>query len=283
MKSLIRGARQVARPAVLAALHRRNLHASDRVTGSAPAIVSLTTFGVRLEAVHLAIESIARGSVRPQRMILWLDEPGALESLPAPLLRLKARGLEIGLTDRMGPHAKYFPSLAVVDPSQVLVTADDDILYPRMWLERLLRGQALTPDAVVANYVKVFQQEEGTQPAPYATWPAAWSTVPHRRNFALGVSGVVYPQRMIAALRNAGQGFLTCSPRADDIWLHYVAVTERIAVRQAGRIPTHFATLPAAGATLKSSNVDQGLNDVQINDTYDADTLTWLAGIGAVQ
>ena len=37
-------------------------------------VVSLTTFGNRIHNVHLAIESIMQGTVKPNKIVLWLAE-----------------------------------------------------------------------------------------------------------------------------------------------------------------------------------------------------------------
>ena len=77
--------------------------------GNSGPVVSLTTYGKRVQAVYLAIESIARGSALPSRLILWIDDPALYANLPPTLLRLKRRGLEIRYCKNFGPHKKYYP------------------------------------------------------------------------------------------------------------------------------------------------------------------------------
>ena len=103
------------------------------------AVVSLTTYGRRVGAVHLAIESIARGDTKPSRLILWLDDAALFANLPRPLLRLEHRGLEIRLCKNYGPHKKYYPYVESQKAFPYpLATADDDVIYPRSWLAGLL-------------------------------------------------------------------------------------------------------------------------------------------------
>ncbi len=75
-------------------------------------MVSLTSYGTRIGRVAYAIESIAAGTARPRRLVLWLDDPTRFAARPAALRRLERRGLEVRLTENLGPHTKYFPSLA---------------------------------------------------------------------------------------------------------------------------------------------------------------------------
>ncbi len=61
-------------------------------------IVTLTTFGQRLNDVYLAIESIMQGSLLPNRIILWLADDMRGKVLPVTLQKQMARGLEIEYT-----------------------------------------------------------------------------------------------------------------------------------------------------------------------------------------
>ena len=74
-------------------------------------VVSLTTFGRRSAMVHFAIESIARGSILPSRLILWIDDDALFDNLPAKIKRLQKRGLEVKFCKNYGPHTKYYPYL----------------------------------------------------------------------------------------------------------------------------------------------------------------------------
>jgi hypothetical protein len=67
---------------------------------------------------------------------------------------------------------------------------------------------------------------------PYRAWPMCETTVPSESVFATGVSGVAYPVKVLAALRDRGDEFMSVCPRADDFWLHYAAVATGTPVRQ---------------------------------------------------
>ena len=65
--------RQVRRDLRRLALRNRFSRASI-VDPTSTFVVTMTTHGARLRDVHVALESIARGTVLPARVILWLDE-----------------------------------------------------------------------------------------------------------------------------------------------------------------------------------------------------------------
>lgn len=238
------------------------------VTGEGP-VVCVTSHGYRLQHVHLTLESIASGDLKPGRLLLCLDEQERELPRTAPLRRLQARGLEIIYGPRCGPHQKY---LAYVQQASVLehplATADDDVLYPRYWLQDLLSAHGRMPDVIHCYRAhRVGLQESGL--AAYRTWLPCEDTRPSLLNFATGVSGVIYPARFQRWLREQGRGFDTCCPRADDIWLHVNAVRCGMPIAQLHNEPVHFVGAPGTRqGALHRHNVSQGGNDQQLGATY---------------
>jgi hypothetical protein len=260
-------------------LGRQNLTATTPVTGEAPVCVSLTTYGKRLESVFITIESIAAGDVRPARLILWLDDPAAFEIPSEELRRLVSRGLELQLTENLGPHTKYYPYVSGEnDRVLALVTADDDIIYPPTWLAGLLAGHRRHAEDVICYRAWVVGTKDGAI-TPYDSWDPCLSTEPSVRNFATGVSGVLYPPAMIQQIAAAGLSFKDTCPAADDIWLHATALRAGRKVRQVTRNPQHFPLVPDTQATgLAHSNFVGKRNDLQAAATYSAEDIAVLDG-----
>lgn len=267
-RKVSRRSREILSPFTLMYLSILNRIKRSSILGSEPALVSMTSHGERTEAVFATIEAIGRGRVKPSRLILWLDDQARFENLPLSLRRLQARGLEIKLTQNLGPHTKYFPSLAEVETGNRLVTADDDILYPRDWLRRLVEAAREYPDFVNCHRAKIVRVKDGVM-LPYNDWRDCWGHGGDAAVFATGVSGVIYPATMVEALKQRGRAFQDCAPRADDVWLHAVAVDEGIPVRQIGVAAVHFAATPSTQHLgLMHINVHQSENDTQISGTY---------------
>ena len=259
-------------------LGRRITSSTMSVLGQVPVVVSLTTYGDRVAQVGYTVESIAAGTVRPARMILWLDDPMTFQDLPEPVRRLQERGLEVRLTVNHGPHTKYVGALPIVQEwDLVLVTADDDILYPRTWLSRLWMAHQAQPH-LVHCYRAAVVQSDGASIAPYTSWPMCTSTRPSLANLATGVSGVIYPRSVCADLLARGTAFERACPKADDIWLHWVELQNRVAVRQLSRIPRHFPTVPGTqDQALMTHNLAGSGNDRSIAGLYTLDDVSALA------
>lgn len=253
---------------------------STAVTSGGP-IVSLTSYGDRIRKVHLTIESIALGNLLPARLILWLQDENLSRNPPAALTRLVKRGVEVHFANNFGPHTKYYPYLEISDTfDSPLVTADDDILYPRDWLEKLVLAFRERPDVVNCYRARVIAFQ-GNRLAKYDQWELCNSTDASFRHFATGVSGVIYPPALLASVKKASRAFEQCCPKADDIWLHAQALRAGYKVRQFVPKALHFMVRPGTQQTaLLYSNAvasDAG-NDRQAMLTYNESDLEKILG-----
>ncbi|MCA4133606.1 hypothetical protein [Arthrobacter sp. M4] len=256
-----------------------NRFSHQPVTGTADVVVSMTSYGERIRTVDVALESIARGIARPRRLILWLDEPEAMDHLPKGLERLRERGLEVKLSQNFGPHTKYFPYVACNGHSNSpLVTADDDIIYPDTWLQELVEANQARPTMIHGHWVRTITVNGGSLTG-YQDWIRRRDTLPGLNNFALGVSGVIYPPRMLKELKARGDVFQDACPGADDIWLHWVALRAGIPVCQVDGVSRHFPMIPGSQAnTLSDLNVGQSRNDHWIRALYSTADVSAMTG-----
>jgi hypothetical protein len=255
-----------------------NQHALYSVIEAQGPVVSMTTFSDRTKTVHLAIESIARGRKRPSKMVLWLDDKHVFNHLPATLERLKARGLTIRLSKDYGPHKKYYPYVESQGTFDLpLVTADDDVLYPRFWLAGLLNSYREVPDVIHCYRAHVIEMN-GSELAKYVDWKMCTTSKAGFRHIATGVSGILYPPSFLYILKNAGTAFETCCPKADDLWLHVHALRAGFKVRQVYGSDRLFPFIPGTQETaLHLENVTSDGNDRQIQATYTKADIEMLA------
>lgn len=242
-----------------------------RVTSKkSPVVVSMTTHGARIDRVHVAIESVARGSLRPRRHILWLDDPELFANLPRTVRRLRRRGLEvIAVPPGYRVHTKYFPYVeSIEEHTELFASNEDDILYPKDWLAGLLQKHREHPDCVV-TYRAHAVALEGDRVAPYDSWTPCTSDTPSFRYFGTTVSGQLYPPSFLNFVRRQGTAFLEVAPMQDDVWLHHLAITAGVRTVQVTPEAVLFPWVPGTQASgLFWTNVLGGQNDVQIAATY---------------
>jgi hypothetical protein len=245
--------------AQLVPLHLINRFGRALVTHSAGPVVSLTTYGLRAQTVYLAIESIALGEMLPSRLILWIDEPDLLNNLPKTIQRLQSRGLEVRPCRNYKPHKKYYPYVESQESfDRPLVTADDDIVYPRYWLKKLVEANRAFPETINCFFAGDIEFDRTTGKIQMR-WHSCRSTTPRFCFHPIGGPGVIFPPPYLVALRRAGAAFETCCPTQDDLWHHVIALRSGYKVRQILALPPYFSfqSIPGTSRTaLRGSGED---------------------------
>ena len=97
-------------------------------------ILSLTSFPLRTGKLWMVLES------KPSRIIVWLSKCQfpTEESVPVSLLNYREKGVDIEFVEEDYRSHKKYHYVVNRFPNSVLVTLDDDILYPSTMLENLL-------------------------------------------------------------------------------------------------------------------------------------------------
>lgn len=104
-------------------------------------IVTLTTHKKRINTCYLAIESIMNQSIKPKRIILYLDK--TIQKIPSTLKRLQKRGLEIVFVkDDLKVYNKIMHNTDLNKKNPIL-TIDDDIMYPKFMIELILKSNEI--------------------------------------------------------------------------------------------------------------------------------------------
>ncbi|PPF23725.1 glycosyltransferase [Rathayibacter rathayi] len=248
-------------------------------------VVTMTTHGDRLQRVHVALESIARGQARPARLVLWLDDPALHTDLPAPLRRLRRRGVEIRLVDGYRVHTKYYPHLLSGRAGERdLVTSDDDIVYPRTWLRGLLDARSRYPRETVLCYRAHRVGVADGAVAPYTSWTPVADTHAATDVFGTSVSGQLLPRALLGEIAAHGDAFREIAPDADDIWLHVRAVDAGYRIAQIEPRAQLFPFVPRTQQSgLYLVNYWDGGNDRQVRAAYTPEVTALIAADAAAR
>lgn len=196
-----------------------------------PIIVSLTSYSERFDELSLAVYSLLMQSVKPDRIILWLsDEYNDLMELPYEITRYIKNGLEIRFVKDIKSYTKIFYALKEFSDS-IIVTADDDIYYPKNWLEKLYYSYITYPnDIQVHRAHRVLLNKNEIM--PYEKWEKHVSEESARfDNFLTGVGGVLYPPNCFKKEVLREDLFLKLAPTADDVWLWIMALLNNRKIR----------------------------------------------------
>ena len=187
-------------------------------------IVSLTSYGTRINTVHLTILSLLNQSIMPSKLILWLSKDEfTLTELPKKLLCLQSYGLEIAFCDDIRSYKKLIPTMLRY-PNRVLVTFDDDIIYPINQFERLILAHQKFPKAIICNRAHKLSKDKCGKILPYNQWDFDNDELlPCVELMPIGIGGVLYPINSLDQEVLNQQAFMELCPHADDIWFKVMA------------------------------------------------------------
>lgn len=213
-------------------LHSTERGVSDERLCDEEVVVSLTTHGNRIHAVHLAIESIMQQTVLSNRIVLWLSKDAFQgETLPIALQRQVERGLEIAYCEDLGSYTKLIPSLKRF-PGACIITVDDDLAYSPDLLEKLIRAHKSHPSDICAARIHRIVLDEAGSPIPYDEWGRCVEECPKENNLAFftGCGGILYPPGCFTEEVFNRDVFLDACPSADDVWFNAMRLLSGVRV-----------------------------------------------------
>ncbi|GAB3991770.1 hypothetical protein [Nocardioides marmoraquaticus] len=245
------------------------LRGSHRCTGlRTDPLVALTSYPPRMGRVHLTLRSLLRQSRPPGTVVLVLAEeefPG--RALPRKIRRLASRGVEVRWTaDNLRSFKKLVPLLHELS-ERVVVTVDDDVVYPHAWLEELWAAHLRAPTTVWGTRGREIVVRDGRL-QPYGTWPFAGPSTSSDLTLLTGMGGILYPPGSLPTETSDVGAAMRLCPRADDVWFKACAAAAGTEVRQVGSEPLDLPTRwRGQRSGLTATNLHGGENDRQLRET----------------
>ena len=216
------------------------LGVTDKKYGGEEVIVSLTSFGKRINEVYLAIESIMQGTLKPNRIVLWLaDNEFGGKVLPQALQRQQKRGLQIEFCDDIKSYKKIIPTIEKY-PEACVVTIDDDVMYEFDLLENLIRAHQDNPNDICACRMHRITLDEQNRPQSYLKWDML--VYPEKRSnlhFLTSGGGTLFPPHCFIDEMTNRDAFMRLCPYADDIWINAMIL---LSGKQIAKVYTHSNT-----------------------------------------
>lgn len=242
-------------------------------------IVSLTSYGERINDCYLAIVSLMYQTVRANRIILWLSESEFNgKPLPRPLCALQERGLTIGYTKDIKSYKKIVPTLLQY-PDANIITVDDDVIYPVDFIERMVVAHnKYSGNVYFFRGCRIAFNKKG-EVLPYRKWKRPSNDKP-QFNLPTGIGGVFYPMGCFNKDVTREELFMRLCPKADDLWLKVMCMLNGygavcIAPFEEKHFETHFIEIEGTqSVALNKSNLSSHgeNNDTQFRrliDHYD--------------
>jgi len=236
-------------------------------------VVSLTTYGKRLNEVHLAIESIMEQTMKANRIILWLDDGLQDKPLPQALQLQQKRGLEVKFCEDIRSYKKLIPTLKIC-PNDAIITIDDDLIYEFDVLENLIIPYLSNPSYIYCHRYHRMKFDKKGKLLPYKEWE--WEqdgTEPHILNFPTTGAGTLFPPDSLDKEVLNQNIFMDICKYADDIWFKAMAIKKGTLIQKVyshNNRGNEYIIIPNnQDIGLYNTNVlGESLNDKQLNDVF---------------
>lgn len=194
-------------------------------------IVSMTSFPAALPFAAQALGSIFRQSTRPDLVVLYLTKSQFPDGIPKILQEITDPIFQVRFYDEnIRSFTKLIPAL-IDFPSDIIITADDDVDYPKNMIAHLLRAHRRQPNVIFGNRVRRVRFDDAGNLLPYRQWKIYkrhrylfMSMRPRFTNMLTGVGGVLYPPRAFGADVFDQKTFMDLAPSVDDVWFWLMSV-----------------------------------------------------------
>lgn len=231
-------------------------------------VVSLTSYPPRFENIGLCLKSLLLQSVKPDRIIVYLGSDTAVTNITEEMRSFEQYGIEyhIDTEKNLRSHKKYYYALQEF-PDAVVVTADDDIIYPKTWLEKLLKMHEKYPYDICAWRVHKIEFDNRGFLKPYTDWRWQYRRSDFSRSdlVATGGAGAVYPSGALAHSAFDFEMIEKLCPNADDLWLKCMEILNgRKVVWVKNKQVMPYEILDEHNTGLNVANVAGGENDKQL-------------------
>lgn len=232
-------------------------------------VISLTSYGERIQELKYVLYSLIMQSIRPLKIIVNVSYDDK-DLITEELRFFEKFNVEFYFCDDIKSFKKLIPTLGRYN-DKVIVTCDDDMFYEKEWLKQLWNKHLDTPLDIIAHNIYEISFDHKNL-LPYDSWPhSIVSKKSSYKNFLVGCGGVLYPPDCFYKDIMNEKLFRELTPFADDIWFYFMAILKGTKIGQPAnpQISFHYVNPYREygitdGKTLTKLNVGQSKNDMQL-------------------
>lgn len=187
-------------------------------------ILSLTSYQARFSTLPLCLRSLLWQKVKPDKIIVWLAcNPS---EITPEMRQYEKYGVEYRyVNEDLKPHKKYFYALQEYS-NDIVITVDDDVIYPRDLVSSLMKTHEKYPDSVCGRRVLKILFDNNNNVLPYNEWEWNYKkwTRPSYGLLATGCSGILYPPNCLPKEAFDKEMITKECLFDDDIWLYFMEI-----------------------------------------------------------
>ncbi|MFO7839797.1 MAG: glycosyltransferase [Desulfosalsimonadaceae bacterium] len=195
-------------------------------------IISCTTTKNRIELLFYMIESLKKQALMPDMVYVNISSAPSLATegiarLPA---WLDKEFIKINRVKDMGPYTKLLPVIEMVEDNDLIVTADDDILYHPTWLQSLVELADTHPDHIICARARNIKKNIFGKWQGYYNWDRICRTKEGMSILPTGAGGVVYRKALLDVEFLMDLTAQDIAPTTDDLWFRMASLRKKVPV-----------------------------------------------------
>lgn len=188
--------------------------------------VGVTTTNKRLDLFFYAFQSLVRQNFEGYTVVVNLSKEAYLfddgiDSIPDWMC---GDNVQVNFVENTGSYRKLLPLIATAGEDDLIVTADDDVLYSENWLPRLVSEAIEHPDSIVCGGARRISRNIFGRLQNYSGWPLCTAPETAMDLVPVGVFGVVYRKRLVDLGFITDIAYKVRAPTADDLWFRIASM-----------------------------------------------------------
>ena len=186
-------------------------------------IVSMTSHAGRFHSLGDFFRNFELQELLPKMTILYLTQYDS--NILATLDVYIPKFVTIRLCEDLGPGQKLIPAMRDF-PTTNIITVDDDVIYPKDLIKRLVSYSKEFPKNIIAGRAHIVTLDENFKPSKYSDWNQKILTFngSHKLLFPTGVGMVLYPPKSLHPDVFDTDFYVENCLFQDDIWFYIQAI-----------------------------------------------------------
>lgn len=195
-------------------------------------IVSVTTTKARLGIFFYAFQSLKRQAYDNFTIHISLSKEPYLfdEGIEIAPDWMTGANVEVRFVNNSGPYRKLIPLIGEIGDDDIIVTADDDVLYSENWLRRLVERALLHPNYIVCGSARRIRKNILGRFQNYANWPIVSDQTTDINLLPIGCSGIAYRAKLLDLEFVMNEAYLERAPTSDDMWFRLASIRKNTKV-----------------------------------------------------
>jgi len=248
---------------------------AQQVTTHNKIIASLTTYGNRINTVHITITSLLEQEKKADKVLLWLAEDEFnFENIPEQLKKLHDKNLiEIKFCKDMKSYKKLIPTLDLYK-DEIIITFDDDMVYDKRLIQKLYEEHLRYPQTIICGRGHKMLFDKNNKLISYNNWIIdSDDFIESYDILPTGVCGVLYPPNCFYKDIQHEELFMSLAPNADDIWFKAMTLLNNRKSKILSQNNKEFSKQNLIETTQENAlflqNKNQGLNDIYLKKIFE--------------